>query len=558
MKTLTLAEVTLRGTTWISADGLRELRRRDRLWVLLIAGLGILVGLAMIEFMLVGLYRSLLAAGKASGHPEMVIFYGLLGSWAFLFVTAIPLALSVLYYSSDLKLLLTLPLRPLSIMSAKGILLYIYCLPVNLALFVPALWLYVASAGMSAAAIVSGLIALFLLPLLPLSLAILLVLALMKVVNLSRYRVALEVAGMALGVALLVGMQVLLSRTTLAFMATGSAQPLPGFGGVYDKIAAALPPVAWAARAFVPGSGPLPVFLILALTAALVMVVILLAPLNFARDVMERREAGGEKHRAGLADGAFIAGRSLPRSVVRRLMGREWAVLSSNSTFIFEAVGELLVLPLVLGVYGLILPRRMVGQAMHFITAMPVLGLALMGVVVLMTSLTTVSSTSLSREGRRIGLSLCLPVPGRLQLRAKLYFHLLFFSTAYVVDLVIVWVLFRFPLESLAYMLPGGIALQVVSFTVSIFFDLKRPFLTWTHPQQAMKNNMNALSGIGCSAGIVALIVGPCALAVLKGMDQLLLGCIAAAASILLAAVLLPRVMAFADKQYAGGLELEG
>jgi ABC-2 type transport system permease protein len=558
MKTLTLAEATLRGTTWISTDGLRELGRRDRLWVLPIAGLGILVGLAVIEFMLVGVYRSLLAAGQATGHPEMVIFYGLLGSWAFLFITAIPLALSVLYYSTDLKLLLTLPLRPLSIMGAKGLLLYIYCLPVNFALFIPALWLYAASAGISAALVVSAAIALFLLPLLPLSLAVLLVLALMKAVNLSRYRVALEVAGMALGITLLIGMQVLLSRTTIASLDAGSSQALTGFSGMYDRVAGALPPVAWAARAFVSGSGPMPLLLILAVTAALFVIVMLLAPINFARGVMERREAGGERRRAGLADAAFIAGRSLPRSVVRRLVGREWAVLSSNSTFIFEAIGELLVLPLVLGVYGLILPRAMVGQAMRFITAMPVLGLALMGVVVLMTSLTTVSSTSLSREGKRIGLSLCLPIPGRLQVRAKLYFHLLFFSTAYVVDLVIVWVLFRFPPLSLVYMLPGGIALQIVAFTVSISFDLKRPLLTWTHPQQAMKNNMNALSGIGCSAAIVVIIVGPCALAVLKGMNQMLFGCIAAGAGIVLAAILLPRVMAFADKQYAGGLELEG
>ena len=189
---------------------------------------------------------------------------------------------------------------------------------------------------------------------------------------------------------------------------------------------------------------------------------------------------------------------------------------------------------------------------------MPVLGLALMGVVVLMTSLTTVSSTSLSREGKRIGLSLCLPIPGRLQVRAKLYFHLLFFSTAYVVDLMIVWVLFRFPLVSLVYMLPGGIALQVVAFMAGIFFDLKRPLLTWTHPQQAMKNNINALSGIGCSAAIVILIVGPCVLAVLKGMNQMLFGCLAAGVCIVLTAVLLPRIMAFADRQYAGGLEMEG
>jgi hypothetical protein len=121
-----------------------------------------------------------------------------------------------------------------------------------------------------------------------------------------------------------------------------------------------------------------------------------------------------------------------------------------------------------------------------------------------------------------------------------------------------VWVLFRFPLESLVYMLPGGVALQIVALAASIFFDMKRPMLSWTHPQQAMKNNMNALSGIGCSAAIVVLIVGPCILEVLADMDQMLFGCIAAAVGIVLAAILLPRVLSFGDAQYAGGLEMEG
>jgi hypothetical protein len=91
MRTLSLARATLRGTTWFSSDGLRELRRKDRLWVLPLAGVGILAGLGVVIFMVLGVYRSLLSAGMAAGHPEMVLLYALLGSWSFLFVTAIPL-----------------------------------------------------------------------------------------------------------------------------------------------------------------------------------------------------------------------------------------------------------------------------------------------------------------------------------------------------------------------------------------------------------------------------------------------------------------------------------
>ncbi len=560
MKTPALVAATVRGTTWISRDGLRELGRRDRLWVLPIAGLGIVVGAAIVEFMIVGVYRGLLVGGQAIGRPELLLFYGLLGSWAFQFITAIPLVLSVLYYSQDLRMLLTLPVRPVQIVLAKSLLVYGYCLPVNLLLLVPAVVLYGGAVGFSAAAIVSSIVNLVVTPLLPLALAGLLVIGLMKVVNLSRWRLALEVSGMALGITLLVGFQVILSRTTMASLeggAAGAGGQAAALLGAWDSLQAALPPVAWAAAGFVTGSGPMPVILVLLVTAGVCAAGLLLAPVNFLHDVMERRaEPSRRRARGSAAAGVLVPTES--RSVTRRLLGREWAILSSNSTFIFEAIGELLVLPLVLGVYGLILPKAMVAQAMQFISGLPVIGIALMGVLVLMTSLTTVSATSISREGARLALSLTIPVEGRVQVRAKLIFHLLFFSSAYIADLVLVWVLFRFPLVSLVYMLPGGIALQIAAFSASIFFDLKRPLLNWTHPQQAMKNNVNALSGIGTSAALTVGATAPFALLALSGLDALLAGCLAAVTGIVLAAVLLPRVLAFADKQYRGGLEVGG
>jgi ABC-2 type transport system permease protein len=556
MKTLSLVRATLRGTTWISSDGLRELGRKDRLWVLPLAGAGVLVGVGVLVFMITGVYRSLLATGTIMGHPEMEMFYALLGSWAFLFLTGIPLVLSVLYYSSDMRMLLTLPVAPFRIVGAKAFLVYLYCLPVNFVLLVPAIWLFVVGTGFSPSIVVAGLVSLFLLPVFPLSLATLFVLVLMKVVNLSRFRVALEVGGMALAIVLLVGLQIVLSRVTMASVLGGStSQALGGFPDFYAGISGALPPVAWAAAAFVSGAGPFPTVLAILVTSALFALTLVLAPVNFLHDVMERREAGSRKDRRHAVDGKLLAG--APQRVVPRLVGREWSVLSSNSTFIFEAIGELLVLPILLVVYGFIIPKELLGQVMSFARSMPALALALMGVVVLMTSLTTVSATSISREGRRMGLSLTIPVPGRVQVRAKLWFHMLFFSSAYLVDLVIVWVIFRFPLVSLLFMVPGGIALQVADFAVNIYFDLKRPVLKWTHPQQAMKSNMNAMSGIGSCVGIVAILGLPSALLVLRGIDPFLVGCGVVVVAIGLAALLLTKVLGFADRQYGGGMELE-
>lgn len=556
MTTLALARATLRGTTWISSDGLAALARRERLWVLPLAVLGGLAGLAVYLFMLIGVYRSLLAAGLAAGRPELLLFYALLGSWAFIFITAIPLALSVLYYSADLRLLLTLPVRPLRIVGAKGALLYLYCLPVNLLFLVPALWLYIRAVGAPGATILSAALHLIVSPLLPLSLAALLVLALMKAVNLSRFRVALEVGGMTVGIVLVLGLQLLLSRTAMASMTGGTFAALDAFPDLYGAMARALPPVAWAAAGFTAGPGALPVLFSALLTLGACVAAFLLAPVNFLRDVMERRESGGERRAAGAAAG-LIARAGAPRGATRSLLRREWAILASNSTYIFEAFGEMLVLPLLLGVYSLLIPKQYLGPALQYITGSPAMSLLLMAVLVLMTSLTTVSATSISREGKLFSLSLTMPVSGRVQVRAKLLLHMLMFSSAYLLDLALCMVVFRLPPLPLLFMIPGGIALQAASFAAGIFFDLKRPLLKWTHPQQAMKSNVNAIAGIGVSFAMVAALGAPCALLVLAGVSPFLVGCIAAAAGIGLAAVLLSLLMRWADRRYAGGLELE-
>jgi hypothetical protein len=75
--------------------------------------------------------------------------------------------------------------------------------------------------------------------------------------------------------------------------------------------------------------------------------------------------------------------------------------------------------------------------------------------------------------------------------------------------------------------------------------------------QQAMKSNTNAAAGIGISFGLVAALAAPSALLVLRGASPLLVGCGVAAVGIVLASILLPALLSYADRRYGGGLELE-
>jgi hypothetical protein len=145
-----------------------------------------------------------------------------------------------------------------------------------------------------------------------------------------------------------------------------------------------------------------------------------------------------------------------------------------------------------------------------------------------------------------------------MHLAAKLLFHLLLFFPAYLVDLAIVYALFGLPPLSLLFMVPGGLAFQVLGFMTGIFFDLRRPYVKWTHPQQAMKSNINAGAGIGVSLGFIAAFAAPAAFLLARGISPFLIGCGIALAAIVLDLILLPRLLGFADRQYGGGLEMGG
>ncbi len=556
MKTLILARAIIRGTTWFSADGMRELRRRGKLWIVPIAVLGGLIMLGSYQAMIVSMYSGLAAVGEATGHPEILLFYGTLAGWAFMFVAAVPLALSLLYYSRDTRLLMTLPVRPMRIIGSKIALLYLYCIPVHLYLLIPAIVIHALRFGAPAVFWVAALLNLFATPLLPLSLALLLVILLTKMVNLSRFRVALEVAGMTAGILLILCLQVFLSRAMgMSFMG-GTGAGFGTFPDLYTPLARFLPPAAWAAESFLADKAAVSGPLILLTSAGMFSAALCLASVNFLRNAMERVEAVRE--RRAVSGAAGIRGMMRQRTVLGSLVRRELAVLTSNSTFIVQETSELLVVPLLLLIYGLVLPGEILDKVLGFLSTTPLIGPIVLCVLALMTNLSSLSSTSISREGKCFALSLAMPVAGRVQVRAKLAAHMLLVLPAYLLDVAIVMVLFRLPVRMLVFLLPAGPAFELLSFSSGMFFDLKRPILSWTHPQQAVKNNVNSMIGPGV---IMAVMIGLAALSaplLLGGFDPFILCCLVPIVPLVLDAVLLPRVFAYADRQYAGGLEMGG
>ncbi len=501
MQTTSLLRAKIEGTT-ILGGGLGGLRERDQRWVVPVAAVGIAGALIAFLTLLYQNYAAMATLGEAAGAADLVFYVAVVAGWALIFVLGFPIAISVLYFSRDTRLLASLPIPAWRIVGANAAMLYLYALPVAVLLVAPAL-----VAGTDAMTTLGigpvrywavGVIVTLLVPVVPIVLAALAVTLITRVVNLSRFRTGLEALGMLLLVVAIVGLQLILSRS----MGEDGAQLSPSMEGFVLRLRGAVPPAGWYASGFHAGGGAGFVGAAFA-TLALATGAIAVIGAGYLRGLAEQNATRTPRRRTTPG--------TMPRQHGRlaALVMREVKLLTSNSTFLFESVGEVFVFPIILVVIRIATPQELFAELLPYLDrsayVMPIVTSAL----VLFAGLNSVSSAALSREGKTFDLSLSLPLAGSTQVAAKIVAYLVLFGTAFVLNAVLAtWILAR-PWWYAPVIVLCGLPFVWLIGTTTIYADLRRPHLNWSHPQQAVKQNMNVVIGMGIAIVALAAAAAP-------------------------------------------------
>ncbi|HUX11782.1 MAG TPA: hypothetical protein VMW87_02070 [Spirochaetia bacterium] len=547
MKTLSLLRIKVEATTWLSRGRLERLRIGGQVWILPLAviGFGALgaFGLLFLIQNSVALYR----LGVAVGRPELSLLAAIFTDWALTLVVSFPIAISLLYFSHDTKLLLSLPIPPKRIVAANYLLLYAYTLPVQVLVLAPAFIIYLAAQGITLSGIVGALTVMLTGSLPPLALSVMLVLALTRAINISRHRVALETSGMVLLILMLIFFQVAASRSMMSSVsAAGPTAAMRSLAAGLISIGGSIPPLLWGA---VGPRSPALLLPFAAVGAVMTLAAALLVNHGYLSQMMSRGEFAARKASRGSA--TRIGGILRRRPVMWALVYRELTILSSNSTFLVEVAGEVVILPLVLVIFTLVTPAEVLSGAVPVIRGFPFTVSIVLGVLTLMAGFNTVSATAISREGKSVGLSLSLPLSGRQQIGGKRACFFLLFGPAFILNVLIAAILLRLGMVNTISLIAAGIPVLDLIFAISIATDLRRPLLDWTHPQQAMKQNTNVLVSMGLvflmTIALAAIVIVSIA-AGTKGPFTVLLAGAAAAVGALLLRRPLSR---YADERYA-------
>ena len=529
----------------LSRTYIRELKSKKRLWLLPLAGIGIVFGLVSVAVMLVQNYRAILSIGLETGEPGIVFLFSGIVSSVLTFFLGTPLCISNIFYSKDNTLVAALPVSTADIIISRVSAVYLFILPLHLFLTLPAVIIFFPAAG-SVETIISAVIYGLTGPLFPLTAALAAASLLSLAGGRSRYRTAFEFIGMMLGIAVIAGIQMSFSRSLISGNSlTGITDMISRFTGILKKIFFAS---SWTAAGFTRG-GWASMAAGTAFSAASAAAAVLLlkrASLNLT-NVSSRKKSGT----------AFIRkkekGNKIPspgRSVSAALLRREWLVVKSNSAFISETIAETVILPIILLVLYITIPddiTSLIGELRETVDFMP---LVIIGILVLISSINSVSSTSLSREGGTFSISKSLPISGRIQVKAKMFFHVLLFLSSWYLNLLLIMLILKLPVIHLVYLVPAGPAVILLGFAASIHIDLSRPVLNWTHPQQAMKQNMNVPIGMGFGMLVTAGLLLPAAGLYFLGVGPVITGLILTCEAAVIDTILIPKIFNYADKRY--------
>ncbi len=487
--------------TYFSRLSVSKGSKKGKILQIVLAAL-LVFSFGMVVMMIGFNYYTYQSLGTLLDIPYLGMFLATLAGFSLLFLIGFIGLSSIIYRGKDITLACTLPVSDVELLVSRLIIAYILYLPIYVGIVLPGIVVAAFLEGVSSLFVVGSLALLLLGPLLPLSLALLIATALIRLSKGRRFRMFEQLFTFVVMLGFSLAMITAFSRNIeegSTFQVDFQAM-MGSVGTIFTTLTTLLPLFMKQASMLWSWTDMfLQALLLLVISSTICLVVgrgyaRSLSLVASSQSVTRKKRKQGKEQSYG------------PMSQSLTLIVRELEVIKGQSVFMIELVGELLIPLILLGVYALTGVLGELEGMVSLVATSPYLPYGLVLAVLLLSSISMLSSTSVSRQGPQFALDKVLPLRPSGFVKAKLLLHLLLVGTTNLIYLVISLLFLRLSLMHLLWM--GSLTLLVV-FSVAAFglaIDYKRPLLTWSIPQQAMKSNMNGLLGMGASLGVLIVV----------------------------------------------------
>lgn len=485
-----------------------QLRTRARLWELLAIGLGLLVAGVSIVSVVVYFAIGYINVGLMVGQPELVLTLAHLAAAAMVLVFGIAFVMGSMYFSDDAAMLLSWPLRPRQIVSAKVATVLVNEYITMGVILIPVYVVYALNVPVSPWYIPAAILTFLFTPMIPLMLATLLTMLLMRVTGGRKRRDLFTIVGGILGIAVALGVQYFLQaqfpegagEMELAQMLFEQVH------GLSQVVAAGYPPSLWGMESLAAAgtaAGWLALLKLIGAGVVLFSVMLVVGERVFTRSLQEGRE--GRRQRAAASEAQWKDG-----NAVDAVARAERKLFMRTPIYVLNGFAGLLLIP-----FLLVLPMSGDGESLRVVlqelTPVPAVGaLILAAWFAGATAISSMAPTAFSREGYRLWILKSLPISGREFFLGKLKGDLTMILLGSIPGAVVLIYLLKLPVVAIATGLVLGSVIATLIAMLSLAVDMVRPMLGWTDPTRAMKSNLNVLIAMLLTVviGVVAFVTG--------------------------------------------------
>lgn len=460
--------------------------------------IGLLLLILLVVVQVVALYvfyiTQLIHPAIALGQSDALLTMILVAGQVIVLIYGAISILNNLFFAKDMEFLLSLPVRPMHIFSAKFTVICLGEVGIMLLFLLPGIIVYGINLNVDAAFYIRSLVVALFAPAIPLAIAAVLSLPLMRIVGALKNR---SLAASVVGLVLFAGLMFVsmnMGRITQSVVESGNeiASMLLTEGGLASMIARVFPPALWGARAMAQGGGVGAWNMLLFVGVSLVALAaaFLLAVAFYKKGAVAQLEtARSTRKRSKRTNGKVF-------SQVRSLFVNEWRSLLRTPTYAMNALTTIIIGPLMLLLMSDMLSeipagvlKIVSGEIFWFIV------LIVAAIVGFFAAINPAAATTLTREGKTYYLLKTLPIDPKQLFKAKLL-------VAYSISFGAAALFLTAPIfvgVDFSVILLGVILAMIISFpctALSMLIDMNNPKLNWTTPQQAIKQNFNAFLGM--------------------------------------------------------------
>lgn len=433
---------------------------------------------------------------SALGQGGAIITLGVVISSLLVLLFGFLYVISSFYFSSDTEHLISMPLKPSSILGAKFGVILVTEYMTELPLLLPPVIIYGARSGAGVLYWIYSVVAVLLIPVIPLCLTSIIAVIIMRFTNIGKKRDLFRTVGSIIGIFLIFGLEFAIQHIAERGGNEAMTAALFAEDGFVSVIARDFPPAKWISLALVDYSGlkgVLYLLLFCALAGLFLFAFEWSGEKLFLGGYLGGNEIAAKRRRV---DQSRFSTEIRPRDEVSAIFWREFKILNRVPIYFMNCVFVIFLLPVIFVITPLMGGEGSLGeleQLAHGAQGVYIATLVGCGIALFTSAANMTAPTSISREGADFFISKYIPVSPTAQITGKLEHALTLGLVGDLLTVFALWFVLRLnPANiALAFLLSAAATVPVTE--IGLMIDLFRPYLNWDNPQKAVKQNLNGV-----------------------------------------------------------------